>query len=589
MRTSSTTDNWSFSRTRVASAECDIQILDFCARVNGPLELVRQLRELFPSGSSVRSLAPRAYAATFEVRPEASGGRACTIIQDGAPVGTVENPQDALASLEWAINNAAVEQLGARYVLFHAGAVAYAHQGILLPAVAGSGKTTLVAGLVAAGFQYLSDEVGALDPLTGRLVPFPKSLCVKQGSRPILEPLYPQLRDGTSRRRFGGAPMQYLTAPHGAVASASVPVRFVILPQYTDGVDTKLEPVTRSLALERFMEQSFSLPAHGAPGMRTVVEVLARADCYALAIGSLQEAVELVRNLACGSSTPRRMLAQTLQHGAPLVATPSSPPQPPSKATAPVPAPAPLPPAQPNAVGRQSWFRRRLAWVSGMGLALIAAGALVLVYGAALQTDLVPSAHVTVPRPAALDRPRPASVNAAIIAVPIASTRPTPLGPGAAEASAPAVQAVFGWARHLSVPSIGLETEVVPASMQLNPRGELEWQTVPFVAAHYVNTAPVGGPGNAVITGHVATIREGNVFRELDRIDYGERVVATSDYGDFTYEVDELKLVSPNEVSVMDSTQDSRLTLITCGGEFDPHTRTFSQRLIVIAKLVHAS
>jgi sortase A len=150
----------------------------------------------------------------------------------------------------------------------------------------------------------------------------------------------------------------------------------------------------------------------------------------------------------------------------------------------------------------------------------------------------------------------------------------------------PAAQAEFGWATHLNIASIGLDTEVVPASTQVNPQGELEWQTVPFVAAHYVNTAPVGSPGNAVITGHVATLREGNVFRELDRIDYGDRVVVTSDYGEFTYVVDELELVLPTQVSVMDPTVDARLTLITCGGQFDPHTRTFDHRLIVTARLV---
>ncbi|MDQ6674607.1 MAG: sortase [Chloroflexota bacterium] len=508
------------------------------------------------------------------MRSEASGRGASTIIQNGAPIGSAENPHDALASLEWAINNAAVEHLSRRYVLFHAGAIAYAHQGILLPAVAGSGKTTLVAGLVAAGFQYLSDEVGALDPFTGRLAPFPKSLCVKQGSQAILEHLYPQLNDTISRRRFGGAPMKYLTLAEGAVASAPVPVRFVILPHYADAAVTRLEPIARSEGLERLMQQSFSLSAHGVPGMRAVVEMLAGAECYALTIGNLHEAVALVRTLAHRSAPPRYVSPQVPQQTPTLAAEATGQ------------APPPPTPAEARRPASPTWFRRRLASLPGIGLPLIALGALVLVYGAAVQADILPSAPVTVPRPAALDRPRPPGVNTSMVGFPIASAG---VGAGPAGESASAMQAVFGWAKHLSVASIGLDTEVVPASMQLNQQGELEWQTVPFVAAHYVNTAPVGAPGNAVITGHVATLREGNVFRELDRIDYGDRVVVTSDYGEFTYLVDELKLVLPTEVSVMDPTPDSQLTLITCGGTFDPHTRTFDHRLIVIAKLAGAS
>ena len=42
---------------------------------------------------------------------------------------------------------------------FPAGSVACRGRGLILPAPSGGGKTTLVAGLVAAGFDYLSDEV----------------------------------------------------------------------------------------------------------------------------------------------------------------------------------------------------------------------------------------------------------------------------------------------------------------------------------------------------------------------------------------------------------------------------------------------
>jgi sortase (surface protein transpeptidase) len=48
--------------------------------------------------------------------------------------------------------------------------------------------------------------------------------------------------------------------------------------------------------------------------------------------------------------------------------------------------------------------------------------------------------------------------------------------------------------------------------------------------------------------------------------------------------VTEVKLVPPSDVSVMDPTPDPTLTLITCGGTFDPVKREFSDRLIVVAK-----
>jgi hypothetical protein len=69
-------------------------------------------------------------------------------------------------------------------VLVHAGAVATAGgSGVVLPAPSGAGKTTLVAGLVRAGFGYLSDEAAVFDPVSGTLHAYPVHLSLKGRSR----------------------------------------------------------------------------------------------------------------------------------------------------------------------------------------------------------------------------------------------------------------------------------------------------------------------------------------------------------------------------------------------------------------------
>jgi LPXTG-site transpeptidase (sortase) family protein len=289
---------------------------------------------------------------------------------------------------------------------------------------------------------------------------------------------------------------------------------------------------------------------------------------------------------------------------------------------------------------------------SVFGTALIGLGLLLLIYAAGLYADLLPGSRVSVPRPPALDRPRPpeavvegaavlvsapAEAAAPAAAIEDAAVPPTdaaesppveadapereqttvaagPLVPADAEdraaAPAPPVQtdpAVYAAplvpadsgdrpylgnrprpdrAVRLRMPAIHLETDVVAAGVIANKDGDLEWETVPFVAAHYVETSPVGGRGNAVISGHVVTLREGNVFRNLYQVDFGDTVEVDTPEGTFTYVVRDLALVSPSAVEVMAPTKDSTLTLITCGGEFDPQSRQFSHRLIVTAKLV---
>jgi sortase A len=138
----------------------------------------------------------------------------------------------------------------------------------------------------------------------------------------------------------------------------------------------------------------------------------------------------------------------------------------------------------------------------------------------------------------------------------------------------------------LLLPSIKVDTEVRNGGLVDGPNGEPEWETHPFVATTYPMLAPVGGPGNAVISGHVVTLREGNVFRDLYQVELGEPIEVFTDDSHFTYIVEEIRLVEPTAVEVMAPSEDARLTVITCGGTFDPRTRTFSDRLIVIGKLV---
>ena len=78
----------------------------------------------------------------------------------------------------------------------------------------------------------------------------------------------------------------------------------------------------------------------------------------------------------------------------------------------------------------------------------------------------------------------------------------------------------------------------------------------------------------------------GNVFRELYRLQPGEPIVVYTAEGEFTYRVEALRLVAPAEVDVLAPTTARQLTLVTCAGEFDFRTHSFSQRLVVVGRLV---
>lgn len=264
------------------------------------------------------------------------------------------------------------------------------------------------------------------------------------------------------------------------------------------------------------------------------------------------------------------------------------------------------------------------------GTLLVIAGIVFIGYAVGAFFEIVPGSRVTVPTPAALAQPRPTmtATPLPVAVVPVATATPRPtlalatrapvLVPGGTPTAvatprpltgamlAPPHPSVYetpmvaadaedrpywgnrpppGLAARLEIPSIDLGTDVVEGGIVTNGRGEPEWQTVPFVALQYRELGRVGGRGNAVISGHVITINEGNVFRNLNQLNFGDGIKVHTDEGEFTYIVEDMMLVKPNQVEVMEPTRDYRLTLITCGGEFNSRTRSFSDRLVVVTRL----
>src|SRR6266567_1765860 len=256
-----------------------------------------------------------------------------------------------------------------------------------------------------------------------------------------------------------------------------------------------------------------------------------------------------------------------------------------------------------------------------LGMAMLVLGMLMLGYGALWQFGLAPGSRVVLPAPLALESSGPGvrEVAAPAAAVPIAlPTRPPPeprLTPAAPTQIAPApvraptplaaptlmppqltsadavdrTQAVFsetGYAVRLAIPAIKLDTVVKQAGLVPGPDGSPAWETLPYVAVHYGDlTSLIGAWGNAVIAGHVVTLNEGNVFRFLYKIGIDDQIRVWDDqHREHDFRVVDVKLVPPSDTSVMAPTPDETLTLITCGGTFDPVKREFSDRLVITAK-----
>jgi len=285
-----------------STASLDLAILELQARVIGPADIVAGLRELFPVPPAWTvergvAIAEEEGVPVFAVTRRPDGSTQVQVEGHGGTRATIEVGMELLATLEWAIASVAVEVLGEGYLLLHAGVVARDGRAIIMPGGSGSGKSTLTAALAAAGFLLGSDEVAVLDPVTLEVLPFVRSICVKDGSRGPLAPAYPALLTDAPHHRFGGEEVWYIRPPSDAWLPAPVPVGAVVVPRYVVGAATRLEPLARSATLQVLLQQSFSVPKHGAFGIGTLTDLLQDVACYRLTFGSLDDAVQLLTNL----------------------------------------------------------------------------------------------------------------------------------------------------------------------------------------------------------------------------------------------------------------------------------------------------
>jgi LPXTG-site transpeptidase (sortase) family protein len=132
--------------------------------------------------------------------------------------------------------------------------------------------------------------------------------------------------------------------------------------------------------------------------------------------------------------------------------------------------------------------------------------------------------------------------------------------------------------QRLVVPRLGIDAKVVELGTKRDRNGELVWETAAFAAGHHRGTANPGEAGNMVISGHISSPHEGDVFRRLPEIAVGDGAIVYTAERVFLYRVVEKHVVPPSEVSVMEPGDRPTLTLITCVPD-----GVYSHRLVVFA------
>jgi sortase (surface protein transpeptidase) len=173
--------------------------------------------------------------------------------------------------------------------------------------------------------------------------------------------------------------------------------------------------------------------------------------------------------------------------------------------------------------------------------------------------------------------------------------RPGPVILAATRVAAPEPEPVEGVAPiALQVDSVGVDA---PIELGNVTDGVMQDPSGPWVVSWYEPLGKVGEGGNVVMAGHVDYWNVGPaVFWDVRYLPEGDIIrVVGEDGKNYEYAVQWTQSYMADQLTpeviqgeIVGDTGEETLTLITCGGEFNPETGEYNQRWVVRANLISA-
>ncbi len=211
-----------------------------------------------------------------------------------------------LPLFEWGVNWTLAERFN-HCLLLHAGVVEKLGVAIVLPAIPGSGKSTLTAALMLSGYRLLSDEFGVVRFDDGALLPMLKGAALKNASIDVIQARFPRARLGPSFPKTRKGTVAHLSPNAASVTRRHEPALpgLVVFPLYQAGVETVLETMGRSQAFSKLVVNSFNYEIAGPAGFAAACRLIDECDCHRLIYSDLDSAIATIDRLTASVAERR--------------------------------------------------------------------------------------------------------------------------------------------------------------------------------------------------------------------------------------------------------------------------------------------
>ena len=205
----------------------------------------------------------------------------------------------AFAMFEWGLNWCVASGTHDSLVI-HGAVVERAGKAFIFPGAPGSGKSTLCAALVSRGWRLLSDEMTLAGLASGMVEPFPRPVSLKNQSIDVIAAFAADAVIGEVVRDTSKGTVAHMRPPHESIERAREPARpaAIVFPKYEAGAATELSPVSEGYAFMDVAGNCFNYHVLGREGFEYLQGLIDACDCYSLKYQHLDEAVQVLGELA---------------------------------------------------------------------------------------------------------------------------------------------------------------------------------------------------------------------------------------------------------------------------------------------------
>lgn len=205
---------------------------------------------------------------------------------------------NAFPLLEWGFNWC-VATTAHQFLMLHAGVVERNGVALLMPALPGSGKSTLCAALIHRGWRFLSDEFALIRPGGIEVTPFPRCIPLKNESIPVVKAFAPDAFVGPIFYGTRKGDVAHVRPPKESIEQSDERARIthVVFPQFKQGKAVTFTEVPKARAFMKLASNSFNYELFGADGFHTVGDIIERSECLAIEFGDLEAAVGALSRL----------------------------------------------------------------------------------------------------------------------------------------------------------------------------------------------------------------------------------------------------------------------------------------------------